>query len=276
LGDVALYCLWDYSMQIAKVQSIENLMRKILVSMLFPALLFAGFSAQASMTYIASEADKDPTYGMYSGGHALWFPGLGAPSSNWIFGDGPNLFTTNGDTVGDTASFTGDLKNMGNMNLTGEFDFNFVVSDLGMPKLELKPDAYAPGPGGIVPGDWIHYDMVDGSFTGTGILEGLVLELTQRPEPILNQKTYKGQLGDGANGKNLDYGFSAWFFWRVISCEIVNGVTQNGCEPLNLAVGDNKYGDINIDLAAVPVPAAFWLFGTALLGFIGFSRRISV
>jgi hypothetical protein len=28
--------------------------------------------------------------------------------------------------------------------------------------------------------------------------------------------------------------------------------------------------------SAVPVPAAFWLFGTALAGFIGFSRRRTV
>jgi hypothetical protein len=28
--------------------------------------------------------------------------------------------------------------------------------------------------------------------------------------------------------------------------------------------------------AVVPVPAAFWLFGTALIGFIGFSRRTKV
>lgn len=30
------------------------------------------------------------------------------------------------------------------------------------------------------------------------------------------------------------------------------------------------------DVSPIPVPAAVWLFGTALLGFIGFSRRTSV
>ena len=29
-------------------------------------------------------------------------------------------------------------------------------------------------------------------------------------------------------------------------------------------------------MSAVPVPAAFWLFGTALIGFIGFSRRTNL
>lgn len=34
-----------------------------------------------------------------------------------------------------------------------------------------------------------------------------------------------------------------------------------------------EYGDT---VSAVPVPAAFWLFGTALIGFIGVSRRTRV
>jgi hypothetical protein len=31
-----------------------------------------------------------------------------------------------------------------------------------------------------------------------------------------------------------------------------------------------------VALSAIPVPAAFWLFGTALIGFVGFSRRRSI
>jgi hypothetical protein len=33
---------------------------------------------------------------------------------------------------------------------------------------------------------------------------------------------------------------------------------------------------LNITVSAVPVPAAVWLFGTALIGFVGMSRRRSV
>ena len=33
---------------------------------------------------------------------------------------------------------------------------------------------------------------------------------------------------------------------------------------------------LNLNVNPVPVPAAFWLFGTALLGFVGMSRRTSV
>lgn len=32
----------------------------------------------------------------------------------------------------------------------------------------------------------------------------------------------------------------------------------------------------NSDMSVIPVPAAIWLFGTALIGFIGFSRRTRV
>ncbi|MCP4332091.1 MAG: hypothetical protein GY785_05505 [Gammaproteobacteria bacterium] len=47
--------------------------------------------------------------------------------------------------------------------------------------------------------------------------------------------------------------------------------------------GDNQLGSIshvalygNVNASAIPVPAAFWLFGTALLGFIGLSRSTRV
>lgn len=36
---------------------------------------------------------------------------------------------------------------------------------------------------------------------------------------------------------------------------------------------DNDYAFAAISITAVPVPAAVWLFGTALVGLIGFSRR---
>ncbi len=38
--------------------------------------------------------------------------------------------------------------------------------------------------------------------------------------------------------------------------------------------GEGLIGAVEIsDIPAVPVPAAFWLFGTALIGFVGMSRR---
>ena len=43
--------------------------------------------------------------------------------------------------------------------------------------------------------------------------------------------------------------------------------------------GDQFFMNLEIDsvsaVSAVPVPAAIWLFGTALVGLVGFSRRKS-
>ncbi|MCP4331578.1 MAG: VPLPA-CTERM sorting domain-containing protein [Gammaproteobacteria bacterium] len=43
----------------------------------------------------------------------------------------------------------------------------------------------------------------------------------------------------------------------------------------NPLMGDGKI-ILSINVSAVPVPAAVWLFGTALIGFVGMSRRTSI
>jgi hypothetical protein len=45
----------------------------------------------------------------------------------------------------------------------------------------------------------------------------------------------------------------------------------------NPGTGNWNIDDVSVmNASVVPVPAAFWLFGTALIGFIGFSRRTKV
>lgn len=39
---------------------------------------------------------------------------------------------------------------------------------------------------------------------------------------------------------------------------------------------DHEFSLHHLEIAAVPVPAAFWMFGTALLGFVAMSRRTKV
>jgi hypothetical protein len=48
---------------------------------------------------------------------------------------------------------------------------------------------------------------------------------------------------------------------------------------LTATIDDEYYGQFytgNTQLSAVPIPAAVWLFGTALIGFVGMSRRRKV
>jgi hypothetical protein len=54
--------------------------------------------------------------------------------------------------------------------------------------------------------------------------------------------------------------------------------TSGGILTVDLGTNTNNYSHYTEygALSAVPVPAAVWLFGTALIGFIGFSRRTKV
>jgi hypothetical protein len=71
-------------------------------------------------------------------------------------------------------------------------------------------------------------------------------------------------LGDG-NGWPVDNGTPSW----------------NGTDPLEIknfwsGSGEISYVALYGNISPIPVPAAFWLFGTALLGFIGLSRSTRV
>lgn len=57
-----------------------------------------------------------------------------------------------------------------------------------------------------------------------------------------------------------------WFFENL----------SGGIVTVNLEGKTEDYSNWTEYGAAVPVPAAFWLFGTALIGFIGFSRRTKI
>ena len=71
-------------------------------------------------------------------------------------------------------------------------------------------------------------------------------------------------LGDG-NGWAVDNGVPSW-----------NGIMDLTLKNLWLGGGSISYVALYGNISAVPVPAAFWLFGTALLGFIGLSRTTRV
>jgi hypothetical protein len=57
-----------------------------------------------------------------------------------------------------------------------------------------------------------------------------------------------------------------WFFENL----------SGGTVTVNLENNTENFSNWTEYGAVVPVPAAFWLFGTALIGFIGFSRRTKI
>ena len=84
-----------------------------------------------------------------------------------------------------------------------------------------------------------------------------------------------GSFTNGSGSTN-DYGFD-------VNLGLSLAVASISDSALYLMFGDG-YGDADFDdmvvkveaMSAVPVPAAFWLFGTALIGFIGVSRSTKV
>lgn len=74
----------------------------------------------------------------------------------------------------------------------------------------------------------------------------------------------------GNNGsKNLDISFS-----DIVSPEGEVTFLAYGPFVVSSGIGELHINEVNIVTSVVPVPAAIWLFGSGLIGLIGFSRRM--
>jgi hypothetical protein len=92
--------------------------------------------------------------------------------------------------------------------------------------------------------------------------------------------------GGGATGEILSGGplfpnpdSSVWTtatFNTTLGADVSGGVTlqlKSSCGPTGSCVADIYFDNASMTVAAVPVPAAVWLFGSGLLGLIGVARR---
>jgi hypothetical protein len=65
-----------------------------------------------------------------------------------------------------------------------------------------------------------------------------------------------------------------------VGCELFDAAYTMVAGPYERAFGGNTEGDwgrvYNTEASAVPLPAAIWLFGAALVGFVAYSARRSV
>ena len=86
-------------------------------------------------------------------------------------------------------------------------------------------------------------------------------------------------VGAQINGVSIDWGpFQPLHVYSILFLGLGSTINMGY---LDTNYGDNT-GSLSVTIAttstipAVPVPAAFWLFGTALIGFVGMSRRRKV
>jgi len=178
-------------------------------------------------------AEVDPYY-MYSGGHALWLPGIG---NDFVFEDGATFEELDNGTaklIGVAESLSDSDKRLnvefcysGRINPGAE---NYPPAD--SPKLELKAEAYSENGGPVDTSLWHYYAVLEGTIEGLDDLEGLELEVSDRGPAF--------QVGIGASGKNVLFGASGWLGWTVKSQADYGSKVSDG------------EGDVNIDLDECP------------------------
>jgi hypothetical protein len=88
------------------------------------------------------------------------------------------------------------------------------------------------------------------------------------------------KIGNTANGVTSGLGLSEWLtydFALAGSNTFALLIAALDARTLSIGVHVGSYANGGSEkLSSVPVPAAIWLFGTALIGFVGMSRRRTV
>lgn len=208
----------------------------ISLALLAISLTFSQMTVAASVTQKWAVTDAQTN----GDNHGLWTNGLGASENErrHSFNAGSMLTEYDNGTAHLMAT------------ATNRFGRNAQISVW----FDDRQDTYAKNKtgGGPVLSEWYYYANIQKG--STVIIDSVTYYLGMvmlGQGPVL-------QIGTGANDKNLAFGASTWV-----------DVFGQGGEKL---FGD-KHWDLNMNLTAVPVPAAVWLFGSAMMGFMGLRRK---
>lgn len=191
-----------------------------------------------------------------SGGHAFWLPEM-ISGGKFVFNSEASL----NEYDDGTAHLFGSIVAANDADKQWDFDIWFETTDEGWggPKKELSSNAYVENGGPIDTNTWAYYDFSDSQQStltaDSGTYAGQTLVLSD-----FTGGKFPMQIGYGANGKNLEMGFSTWFKYEG---------DQNNTP--------TKHADINVSLVAkttpesqpVPEPA----LGLVSLGVIGILNR---
>ncbi len=241
------------------------------------ALVAASTGANAAWDFGGSAAD--PGNGVFFSGELL-FVAFNASTD----ASDPNRFETFYQDLGDATGFTYDIPGFSTAGSPTSLSFNVGNAFSNMSGDNLRWTVYG------------RTSLDDGSFVNSMI--GSTSSIDPLTINTLPLKDYNSATGFGGTVNNGDsnYGANTDQFFNVqnkdaqeqFSLDNFNSatgfdVTAALGETLNFAgLADNgtftPYGTwtfdgTTIEFSAIPVPAAAWLFGSALLGLAGAARR---
>ncbi len=208
-----------------------------------------GAQALTSATYDVSNATNT---------HGLWLAGDAGLGNYFSITSG--LFTVDagtGTALLQMSASSSSLAGAG-FDVDVQFDYLCAGSQVGqagcdsfeLPQIDGNVDTDADDQA-----DWEFFLINNGTLTGTGALDGLLISINTRPDD--GSKPFR--FGEGANWFDWDFGASGWFNFEVV-------VNNSGYSV------HNSRGDLNLDLTPVPVPAGVWLLLSGLAG-LGVTRK---
>jgi len=178
-------------------------------------------------------------------------------------------------------------------------DYSPAINGSGQPTAPYRNSAealgipdYTSGPGldyvSLGSGGSITLQFTDNSLTGSGNSDDdlWVFEIGGDVEDTFVEISKDnsnwesvGKVTGGTLGIDIDfYGFDTLDFFSFV--RLTDDPNEGNTTGITVGADIDALGAISsappVDIPAVPVPAAFWLFGTALVGFIGMSRRTKV
>lgn len=187
----------------------------------------------------AQEAHADSSVTATTSTHAIWLPGI---QGELRFMDDARL-VQNPDG---TAQLTGTLAPEGRYDKGFAVDLHFGAHSLtpgsGMPVMELYPSEYAPY-GSVDPSSWYYYGAFSGTLTGFGSWAGAEVDI--------QDSGMGAQVGDGANGRNLEHGLSGWLDWNLVSAPWDGSLSwdSSGHGDINIVI-DGCSACVDVDLGA--------------------------